>query len=108
MASRQVGHPTDLVGGDVRLQQLVLLQQVVDRCQVFAVVLGGQQGVHLQRNTKGLKRSIHYLIPYMVPTIVWKKNTKVFKAFCSRVIYISICMPFFLHTFGDDILLVYK
>lgn len=41
-----------LVGRYIRLQQLVFLQQVVHRGQVFAVILGCQEGLHLAAEPK--------------------------------------------------------
>lgn len=42
------------MGGDVRLQQLVLLQQVVHRRQIFPIILRGQQSLHLRTYTTRL------------------------------------------------------
>lgn len=39
--------PAHLVGRYIRLQQLVLFQQVVHRSQIFAVILRRQKGFHL-------------------------------------------------------------
>ena len=36
-----------LVSRDVRLQQLVFLQQVVDRHQIFVIIFGGHKSFHL-------------------------------------------------------------
>lgn len=48
-------HSDHLMGRYVRLQQLMFLQQVVHRSQVFAVILRCQKGLHLVVKQKGGK-----------------------------------------------------